>query len=206
MKEIARLLKLRKEARKRSPLFVVKASKFSKRVPSRWRYPNGRHSPIRQEHRGKPALVRIGYGLPKAVRGLHESGLQFVTVHTASELLKLNKQEQGAVISGKVGNRKRLALLELAIQKGIRVLNLKDAQCLQKLKEDFAERKKNKTEKAKQKGKKQQEKEKQAIEKKKKEEEEKKQEEKKDLEEVASSEEQKQKETVEIEKTLIKKQ
>ncbi|MBI2151950.1 hypothetical protein HYU21_04450, partial [Candidatus Woesearchaeota archaeon] len=113
-KDSLRLLKLRNEAKKRKPHFKVKAANFSRRVKDRWRYPRGRHSPIRQKHRGKPRLVSIGYGSPSEVKGLHHSGMEMVMVHNASELLALDKTNQGAVLSAGLGGKKKLELLHLA--------------------------------------------------------------------------------------------
>jgi len=170
MEKTKKLLELRKKARKSKPNFVVKESKFSARVKSRWRFPRGKHSAVRQMHKGRPALASVGYGAPKAVRGLDKSGLQKVVVGNVKQLSLLNKTTQGAVISGSVGNKNRLAILELAKKEKIAVLNVKDIDKLTaKITDNFNARKKLKEEKLKQKDKKKAEKEKKAEEKKKKE-------------------------------------
>lgn len=174
--EFARLLELRRKSKKRMPLFVVKASWFCARVKKRWRFPGGRHSPIRQEHRGRPKLVRPGYGSPRAVKGLHPSGLRPVLVRQAKDLVGLDKAVQGVIIGGKLGAKKRIELLQLAQKEKITVLNVKDITAdVNEVKEQLAARKKLKAETSKEKDKKHQEKEK-AAEKKKKEQEEKKKE------------------------------
>ena len=78
-----RLLDLRKKAKRKKPVFIVRESKFGGRVQKRWRYPRGGHSAVRMEFKGRLPLVTIGYGSPRAVRGLHSSGLERVVVHNA---------------------------------------------------------------------------------------------------------------------------
>ena len=134
------LLKLRAEMKK--PAFVVKESNFNAGVKVRWRFPRGRHSKVRQMHCGRPAMPNPGYGAPVEVRGLHKSGLEVVMVRNAEDLQNLNIKTQGAVISASVGARKRLSLLEMAQQKKITLLNVKDAgAAAKKLVSDFEQRK-----------------------------------------------------------------
>ncbi|MBS3123389.1 hypothetical protein J4437_02005 [Candidatus Woesearchaeota archaeon] len=167
----SRLLKHRNEAKKRKPHFMVKAANFSGRVKDRWRTPRGRHSPIRQKHRGKPRLVSVGYGSPKEVKGLHRSGVERVLVSNASQLLAIDKTKQGAILSASLGGKKKLELLRLAQKENISLLNVKEAAGqINSLEQNLADRKKNRKERVQQKNKKQEEKEKRAAEKKKEEE------------------------------------
>ncbi len=192
-----RLLALRRAAKKKKPNFVVKSSHYSARVTSRWRYPRGRHSPIRQMHRGKPALVRIGYGAPQEVRGLHPSGLEPIVVASPQELLSVQKGKQGAILSRTLGARKRAVLLQLAQKEGIPLLNVKDiTKALQGIMEKIASRKKARQEKNLQKSKKQDEQQKKV--------EKKKEERKKEGKEKAEEKKEEEKEL--LEKTLTKKQ
>lgn len=159
--------------KKRNPGFVVKESKFSARVKSRWRFPRGKHSAVRQMHKGRPPMPTPGYGAAKKVKGLR-MGLQPLLVARVSQLEGIDTSIQGVVISGKVGNKKRLEILQAAEEKKIFVLNVKDTGILiNTIKEKFAARKRAKNIKLKDKDKKEEEKKKKAIEKKKKEEEDK---------------------------------
>lgn len=169
-----KLLELRNKANKKKPGFVVKESNFSARVKSRWRFPRGKHSKVRQMHCGRPALPGTGYGSPKEVRGLHPSGLEMVVVNNGKELESLDAQKQGAVISSNVGMKKRMGLLALALEKKIMVLNVKDpAKEIEMIKNNFEGRKKLKKEKLSLASKKEEEKKKKAEERKVKEEKEK---------------------------------
>ncbi len=161
------LLKLRKQLKRRKPWFVVKESHYrGGRVKVRWRYPIGRHSGVRQEHKGKPALVRIGYGSPRAVRGLHASGLLPIVVSCERDLLQVNSQHSGAVLARTLGMKKRLELLNIALQKKISVLNVKSiSQEIEKINAALNLRKQKKAVKVAQKSKKEQEKEKKVAEK-----------------------------------------
>ncbi len=174
MENKKRLLAVRNKAKKIKPRFVVKATNFSARVKERWRFPHGRHSAIRQKDRGKPVLVSIGYRSPREVRGLHASGLERVMVHSESHLMTVDPKTQGAVIGSGVGEKKKLALLKIAAEKKIRVLNVKDSNVLStKIMTAFDARCKMRAEKMKQQVSKVEEKKKRAEEKKKRDEEEK---------------------------------
>ncbi len=201
--------------KKKKPAFVVKESNFSARVKKRWRYPRGKHSAVRQCHRGRPAMPDPGYGAPAASRGLHTTGLLPVVIRNASQLQDLQSSVQGAVIASGTGDRKRLEILKSAKEKKINILNIKDIdKHISLIEEKQAERKKAKAERLKSRSKKQEEKKKKVVEKEKKDKEkaeDKKTEDKKtkedNVEQRIKEEEEKQKEQKEIaDKTLTKRQ
>jgi large subunit ribosomal protein L32e len=203
--EIKKLLEVRKRIKKNKPTFVVKETNFSARVKRRWRFPRGKHSKVRQMHRGRPKLVNVGFGVPKAVRGLHSSGLETVRVHNKKELLSINPEKQGAIIA-RIGNNKKLKLLELAKEKNITLFNIKDLEkAIEEVKSSFANRKKDKEDKSKEKSKKEVEKKKKADEKKQKEEEPAKESKSSEGKEKQLKEQEDEEKKV-IEKTIIKKQ
>ncbi len=163
------LLALRKERKRHKPIFVVKEAHHGGRVKWRWRAARGIHSTVRQVHHGKPAMPTPGYGSPKAVYGLHPSGMESVLVHNAAELLRLDTARQGVLLSSTLGLKKRLELLRLAVENKVRLLNGRDPQQeLDRLTASFTVRKKAKQERQTDQQKKQAEKEKKAQEKKKK--------------------------------------
>lgn len=192
--------------RKRKPLFVSRdAHKNRKvRVPFKWRKPRGKHSPVRQKHKGKPKMVSIGYGSPKAVKGLHNSGLQPTIVHNKKQLENIDPKTQGIILSHSLGNKKRIELIKLALEKKLPLLSMKDPQKLiEKLESKFKKRKESKKKKLSEKEKKEQEKKKKAEEKAKDEKKEESKEEGKTPEEIKEVKEEEKKEQ---EKTIIKKQ
>jgi large subunit ribosomal protein L32e len=198
MAEIKTLLELRKK----KPLFVRKDAHKKARVPFNWRKPRGRHSPIRQKHKGRPKLVSIGYGSPKAVKHLHSSGLQPIIIQNKKQFEGLDPKTQGIVLSKTTSSKKKVELIKLALEKNISILNIKNPQkCLEELESQFKARKESKKKKLTEKEKKELEKKKKAEEKERAEKEEKKEE--KTPEEIK---EEREKEKKEQEKTLIKKQ
>ena len=202
-------LTLRNRLKKRKPTFVIKEAGYAGRVKERWRAPRGVHSAWRQNQKGRPKKVSTGYGSPREAKGLHSSGLIKVIVNNVQDLLKINPAKQGAVLSSALGNRKRLELINLALEKKIRILNLKNpSKKAESIQTAFQQRKKIQEDRLKAKSKKQEEKKKKAEEKKKKEEEEKKKtsENKEEAELESQVMEEKSEELKEEEKTLIKRQ
>ena len=154
--------------------FVVKESNFSARVKSRWRFPRGKHSKVRQMHKGRPALPNPGHGSPVATKGLHVSGLKPVVISNKNELSNIDVSLEGAIISGKIGNKKRLELLRFADENKISLLNVKGiAELTKKIKDNLVERKRSKQDKLKKQSEKEAEKKKKAQKKKEKEDKEK---------------------------------
>lgn len=158
MKPTPHLFKVRAKMKAHQPLFVVKEHHKSARIKRRWRAQRGIHSGHRQMHRGKPAQPTPGFGVPKAVRGLHSSGLQPVLVHSISQLDAIDVQRQGLIIGATVGTRKRLQLLEMAAEKKITLLQVADAHKVRDaLQSAFSARVKAKKEKLSTKSKKEEE-------------------------------------------------
>tara|TARA_Y100000310_G_scaffold278642_1_gene297210 strand:+ start:25023 stop:25613 length:591 start_codon:yes stop_codon:yes gene_type:complete len=192
-------LAIRKRIKKSKPDFVVKESKFSARVKSRWRFPRGKHSKVRQQHKGRVKLPSPGFGSPKSVRGLHASGLEMITIHTLKELEKINPEKQGIYVARTVGKKNAVILLKKAQELKITVLNHTDVnKAIQIINDDLAARKKKKSVRKEAKSKKQAEKKKKA------EAAEKKAESVEDK--IENAEEKKEKEQKIAEKTITKKQ
>jgi len=94
-----------------------------KKLGVKWRKPKGKTSKTRRYEKGKPAMPAIGYGSPKATRGLHPSGYHDVLVCNIKELEKLDPATEAARISAVVGKRKKEIMLEKAEELGIKILN-----------------------------------------------------------------------------------
>jgi large subunit ribosomal protein L32e len=107
----------------RRPRFNREESWRYKRVKSAWRSPRGKTSRVRRSKDGWPAVVKIGYSRPAAMRGIHPSGLRDVLVYRPSDLDKLDANTQVARIAHTVGERKRVTIVEEAKKKDIRILN-----------------------------------------------------------------------------------
>lgn len=207
--ETKKLLELRKKIKKKKPIFVRRDSHKVVRVEPKWRQPRGRHSSVRQKHKGRPKLVSIGFSSPREVRHLHSSGLKKVIVSHSRQLDCLDPLKEGVVISRTVGNIKRKELIKLALAKKLKILNFKNPEKkIEEIEAGFKERKDKQRKKVSEKEAKEEESKKLAE----KAEKEKKENDKKEptpetLPESHDEKEEKDKELQEIkEKTLIKKQ
>jgi len=106
------------------PEFVRQESWRYKRVGLSWRKPKGiDNHQRRQKFRGRPGLVKIGYGGPKLARGLHPSGFTDNLVYNVNDLAKLDPKNDGVRIAHGVGKKKRLEIVAKAIEKKFKVFN-----------------------------------------------------------------------------------
>ena len=122
------LLELRNRRNKKKPAFVRKDTHIKAKVKANWRKPRGKHSPVREQHKGRPKLVSPGYGAPKAVRHLHHSGLKIVQVKNLVDLDNINPEKEGVMLAKTTGIRKRIEVIKIALEKKLTILNLKEPQ------------------------------------------------------------------------------
>jgi large subunit ribosomal protein L32e len=116
-------LKLRAERYAKQPRFLRNEWFRYKRLKRVWRRPRGQTNKLRENYGYRPAKVRIGYGKPRSVRGLHPSGFREVPVFRVKDLEGVDPKVQAVRIGGTVGTRKRREIVESADKLGIRVLN-----------------------------------------------------------------------------------
>ena len=125
MSDLKRLLEIRRALKKKKPDFVRQQGGRVMRLPRNWRRPKGHQSKLRHRMKNRGYIVEPGWGSPAAVRGFDRSGLIPILVHNPTQLSKLDKKTQGAIVAN-IGNRKRLAIIETAKKLGIALLNIKD--------------------------------------------------------------------------------
>lgn len=94
-----------------------------KKLGTKWRKPTGDSSKMRLKIGGKPKCVKVGYGNPSIIRGLHPSGYEEVLVSNANDLTALDSKTQAARFIHSMGKRKRQMLVAKANELGIKVLN-----------------------------------------------------------------------------------
>lgn len=94
-----------------------------KKLGVKWRKPRGKTSKTRRYEKGKPAMPSVGYGSPKAGRGLHPSGYEDILIRNIIELENLNPATQAGRISATIGKRKKEIMLDRAKELGIKILN-----------------------------------------------------------------------------------
>jgi large subunit ribosomal protein L32e len=116
-------LKLRAERLKKQPRFLRNEWFRYKRLEKVWRRPRGQTNKLRENYGYRPAKVRIGYGKPASVRGLHPSGFKEVPVFRVQDLEGVDPKVSAVRIGSTVGTKKRREIVESADKMGIRVLN-----------------------------------------------------------------------------------
>ena len=117
-------LEARENVAKNRPDFIRPESWRYKRLETTWRKPKGvDHHQRKQKSRGRPGLVKIGYGGPKESRGLHPSGFTDNLVYNLNDLEKLDPKTDGVRLGHSVGTKKRIAVLAIAIEKKFKVFN-----------------------------------------------------------------------------------
>ncbi len=181
------LLKKRKELKNKKPDFTRTDSHKKDRIGNSWRNPRGLQNKMRLNKRGYNKCVRTGWGSPKAVKGLHPTGLEPIRVHNTNDLEDIDEELQGIIIASNVGDRKRVKIIEEAQERDISILNLDGDEYLEKVEQKIEKRQ----EKRKKREEKRKEREKQA-------------EETSDDEEKIDPEEQKKKEKEQMQKVVEK--
>ncbi len=126
--ERKRLIRVKKNISKKRPKFSKFESWRLVRVKDYWRRPTGIDNKMRQKRKGWPKSVKVGYRSPRAVRGLHPSGMEEVAVFNVGDLTIVDPETQVARIGGSVGARKRSAIVSEAENLGIRILNRGEIQ------------------------------------------------------------------------------
>ena len=119
-----RLMELRKLINKKRPSFRRVESWRYKRVKDSWRKARGIDSQTRKKTKSGVKSPTVGFRNPRKVRGLHPSGFEEVRVTKIQELKNLNKNYHAIKISGKLGAKKRIALIDYCQKRGFRILNL----------------------------------------------------------------------------------
>ena len=117
-------LALRDEVAQSRPKAKRAESWLYKRLETTWRKPKGVDNHQRkQKSRGRPGLVKVGYGGPKISLGLHPSGYTDNLVHNINDLEKLDPKTDGVRLGHSVGTKKRKEIVTKAIEKKFKVFN-----------------------------------------------------------------------------------
>ena len=114
----------RQEIKGHNPDFVRPESWRYVRLQTNWRKPKGiDHHQRKQKSRGRPGLVKVGYGGPKEARGLHPSGFTDNLVHNLNDLQKLDPKKDGVRLGHSVGTKKRKEIVVKAIESKFKIFN-----------------------------------------------------------------------------------
>lgn len=136
-----KLLELRKKMKSKKPHFVRQQGHYTAKLAVKWRQPKGQHSKLRRKFRGKVAHPSPGYSSPRAVRGLHPTGLKPVRVENLKALEGLKSAEHCIVLAS-VGMKKKIELVKKILQMNLKIINLRDPESfLKKMEEELAKKK-----------------------------------------------------------------
>jgi large subunit ribosomal protein L32e len=101
---------------------------YKRLANSGWRKPMGIDSAMRRHFGYEQSVVRVGFGGPASVRGLHPSGFREVYVTQPQDLKAIDPKTQAARINGHLGTRKLKIIYAEADKLGVRVLNRRTLQ------------------------------------------------------------------------------
>jgi large subunit ribosomal protein L32e len=121
-------VKLRKRVKAKKPKFQGQETWRYKRIRVRWRRPRGVDSKMRQNVKGWPKTVNVGYGGPQTAKFLHPSGYKEVLVHNQKEIEKIDAETQAVRIAHTVGQKKRIEILNKAKERGLHILNPREVK------------------------------------------------------------------------------
>ena len=117
-------LEARRQVSENRPKFIRPESWRYKRLQTNWRKPKGiDHHQRKQKSRGRPGLVKVGYGGPRDAKGLHPSGFTDNLVFNISDLEKLDPKKDGVRFGHSVGTKKRKEIVVKAIEKKFKIFN-----------------------------------------------------------------------------------
>lgn len=113
-----------------------------------WRRPTGRDNKMREQRRGHPALVTIGYSTDKKVRGKISEKTP-VIIRNISDIEKMHKHQ--IAILGNVGMKKKIEIAKKAKELNIDIykLNIEKFLKMNKIKDKKADAKNKENDKAK---------------------------------------------------------
>lgn len=136
-------LNFRNEMKAKKPDFERQDANKYKQFRGKWRRPRGIHNKLRRGFKGHKAMPSIGYSSPRSVSGLTRKGLSLILVHNKNDLNKVKENCVG-VIAGNVGLKKKIEILNLAKEKKVNILGVKDIESfVSSAKEKLAKRKKD---------------------------------------------------------------
>ncbi|MBT3328453.1 MAG: 50S ribosomal protein L32e [Nitrosopumilus sp.] len=118
------LIEKRQEIKEHNPDFVRPESWRYVRLQTNWRKPKGiDHHQRKQKSRGRPGLVKVGYGGPRDAKGLHPSGFTDNLVYNIADLGKLDPKKDGVRLGHGVGTKKRKEIVIKAVENKFKIFN-----------------------------------------------------------------------------------
>ncbi|MFH1915897.1 MAG: eL32 family ribosomal protein [Nanoarchaeota archaeon] len=138
---------LKRRIKAKKPHFIRQDAHKQKKLKKTWRKPKGKTNKVRLRKRGYVRMVETGWGSPRDTKGTLIDGKRPIIITTIKDIEKLNKKTDAAVISGKLGARKKIIIIEELKKKGIPVANFNPEDYLRTIETRKQERKKKQEEK-----------------------------------------------------------
>ena len=120
---ISKLLKLRKKKKAKKPDFIRQEGYRKVKLKDVWRRPRGRHSKLRKGLKTRGKKPSLGFGSPKAVKGMTKNGFIPVHISNIEELKKIDKKTEIVIIRSNVGKKKRLEIAQEAEKLNVNISN-----------------------------------------------------------------------------------
>jgi large subunit ribosomal protein L32e len=134
------------KGKRKKPSFIRTDAHKKKKLGDKWRRPKGYQNKRRLRKKGYAPVVKTGYMSSKDSRSKSREGLELVMVSNLKDLESIDKKTQCAIISGTLGNKKRLVILEKAKELGLKVNNLNVDNKIAEIKKSIENKKKEKQE------------------------------------------------------------
>jgi len=142
-----KIYQVKRNLAKRRPKFNRQDSHKKKKVGLGWRRPKGLQSKMRLEKKGYSRVLKVGFRSPRKTRDRTLDGLRLVTVTNVRELATLDNA-CCIIISSSVGLKNKLAICGKAIEKNIKINNIKDPKAfIEEKKHELSNKKEEKNKK-----------------------------------------------------------
>ncbi len=112
----AKLLKIKKELKKKNPEPRRIEKHRHPALPDNWRKPKGHHSKIRRGMKWELRMPKIGRRTPMAIQNTDRLGRELIKISTIEDLKKLGENAIG-IVSKKLGLKKKLEIAKKAVGK-----------------------------------------------------------------------------------------
>ncbi len=122
--------------------FIRQDAHKKKRLAKTWRKPKGIQSKMRLGKKGYPKVVKTGYG----TKNRHSLERKSVVLITNVGMLEKFPENSVGIVSGKIGGKKKITIIETAKEKNIVLVNANE-NTLKIINEKLAKRKEDKKKK-----------------------------------------------------------
>lgn len=160
------IFEIKRNMNKVRPKFHAQDAHKKSKIENRWRKPRGSDSKMKQGLGGYRKVVKQGYMSPKSIKYVNvKSKIMFIVIRNLDEMKKIDPKKEGAIISGTIGQKKKIELIKYAKENSIIIENYDADKFIKKVDEELKKKKEVKEKISKEKKQKEADKKKKAIEK-----------------------------------------